>query len=47
VSQTKAKQKTKVKGKKGKKQKFKLAKCGWLTPIILATQEAAMRRIEI
>jgi hypothetical protein len=24
-----------------------LARCGWLTPVILATQEAEIRRIEV
>jgi hypothetical protein len=28
-------------------KKLKIAKCWWLTPIILATQEAEIRRIKV
>jgi hypothetical protein len=32
---------------KGKIKKGKLARCLWLTPVILATQEAEIRRITV
>jgi hypothetical protein len=36
-------QKTRI----GKKRKRKGARCWWLTPVILATQGAEIRRIEV
>jgi hypothetical protein len=33
--------------KKRKKERKKIARCLWLMPIVLATQEAELRRIKV